>query len=85
MVASLGATAGVGVVSGERWLLLLGDGAAWDQTWFEGLGIGPISVQMMDRSALLPEAPLSKGSVVSGKMTPRMGSPLTGRCQFYTL
>ena len=85
MVASLGATAGVGVVSGERRLLLLGDGAAWDQTWFEGLGIGPISNRMMDRTALVSEIPFSKESVVSGKMTPGMGSPLTAQCQFYTL
>jgi hypothetical protein len=30
-----------GVLSGERRLLVLGDGAAWIRTWFEGLGIRP--------------------------------------------
>jgi Uncharacterised protein family (UPF0236) len=30
----------LGVVGGERRLLVLGDGAAWIRTWFEGLGIG---------------------------------------------
>jgi hypothetical protein len=30
----------LGVLSGERRLLVLGDGAAWIRTWFEGLGIG---------------------------------------------
>jgi hypothetical protein len=29
----------LGVLSGERQLLVLGDGAAWIRTWFEGLGI----------------------------------------------
>ena len=29
----------LGVLSGERRLLVLGDGAAWIRTWFEGLGI----------------------------------------------
>jgi hypothetical protein len=29
----------LGVVSGERRILVLGDGAAWIRTWFEGLGI----------------------------------------------
>jgi Uncharacterised protein family (UPF0236) len=29
----------LGVVSGERRLLVLGDGASWIRTWFEGLGI----------------------------------------------
>jgi Uncharacterised protein family (UPF0236) len=29
----------LGVLSGERLLLVLGDGAAWIRTWFEGLGI----------------------------------------------
>jgi Uncharacterised protein family (UPF0236) len=31
---------GLGVLDGERRLLVLGDGAAWIRTWFEGLGIG---------------------------------------------
>jgi hypothetical protein len=31
----------LGVLSGERRLLVLGDGAAWIRTWFEGLGISP--------------------------------------------
>src|SRR3954467_6518874 len=31
----------LGVVSGERRLLVLGDGASWIRTWFEGLGISP--------------------------------------------
>jgi hypothetical protein len=31
----------LGVVSGERRLLVLGDGACWIRTWFEGLGIEP--------------------------------------------
>src|SRR5512135_2680245 len=31
----------LGVLSGERRLLVLGDGAAWIRTWFEGLGIAP--------------------------------------------
>src|SRR3954471_21141440 len=30
---------GLGVLCGERRLLVLGDGAAWIRTWFEGLGI----------------------------------------------
>ncbi len=30
---------GLGILSGERRLLVLGDGAAWIRTWFEGLGI----------------------------------------------
>jgi hypothetical protein len=29
------------VLSGDRRLLVLGDGAAWIRTWFEGLGIAP--------------------------------------------
>jgi hypothetical protein len=29
----------LGVLNGERLLLVLGDGAAWIRTWFEGLGI----------------------------------------------
>jgi hypothetical protein len=29
----------LGVVSGERRLLVLGDGASWIRTWFEGMGI----------------------------------------------
>jgi hypothetical protein len=29
----------LGVLSGERLLLVLGDGAAWIRTWFEGLGV----------------------------------------------
>jgi hypothetical protein len=31
----------LGVVSGERRLLVLGDGASWIRTWFEGLGVPP--------------------------------------------
>jgi Uncharacterised protein family (UPF0236) len=31
----------LGVLKGERRLLVLGDGAAWIRTWFEGLGISP--------------------------------------------
>jgi Uncharacterised protein family (UPF0236) len=31
----------LGVLSGERRLLVLGDGASWIRTWFEGLGIFP--------------------------------------------
>jgi hypothetical protein len=31
----------LGVVSGARRLLVLGDGASWIRTWFEGLGIAP--------------------------------------------
>jgi hypothetical protein len=31
----------LGVLSGARRLLVLGDGAAWIRTWFEGLGISP--------------------------------------------
>jgi hypothetical protein len=31
----------LGVLSGERRLLVLGDGASWIRTWFEGLGIVP--------------------------------------------
>jgi hypothetical protein len=31
----------LGVLSGERRLLVLGDGAAWIRNWFEGLGIAP--------------------------------------------
>jgi len=31
----------LGVLSGERRLLVLGDGASWIRTWFEGLGIDP--------------------------------------------
>src|SRR3954454_9593527 len=30
-----------GVLSGDRRLLVLGDGASWIRTWFEGLGISP--------------------------------------------
>jgi Uncharacterised protein family (UPF0236) len=30
----------LGVLSGERRLLVLGDGATWIRTWFEGLGVG---------------------------------------------
>ena len=29
----------LGVLRGERRLLVLGDGASWIRTWFEGLGI----------------------------------------------
>ena len=32
---------GVGGLNGERRLLVLGDGATWIRTWFEGLGICP--------------------------------------------
>ena len=31
----------LGVLGGERRLLVLGDGAAWIRTWYEGLGISP--------------------------------------------
>ena len=31
----------LGVLSGERRLLVLGDGASWIRTWFESLGIYP--------------------------------------------
>src|SRR5512143_58503 len=31
----------LGVLSGERRLLVLGDGAAWIRTWFESLGVCP--------------------------------------------
>jgi Uncharacterised protein family (UPF0236) len=31
----------LGVLSGARRLLVLGDGASWIRTWFEGLGIAP--------------------------------------------
>jgi hypothetical protein len=31
----------LGVVSGERRLLVLGDGASWIRSWFEGLGVAP--------------------------------------------
>jgi hypothetical protein len=31
----------LGVLCGERQLLVLGDGAAWIRTWFEGLGVSP--------------------------------------------
>ena len=31
----------LGVLSGERRLLVLGDGASWLRSWFEGLGIAP--------------------------------------------
>ena len=31
----------LGVLSGERRLLVLGDGASWIRNWFEGLGISP--------------------------------------------
>ena len=31
----------LGVLSGKRRLLVLGDGASWIRTWFEGLGIDP--------------------------------------------
>jgi uncharacterized protein UPF0236 len=31
----------LGVLGGERRLLVLGDGASWIRRWFEGLGIGP--------------------------------------------
>jgi hypothetical protein len=31
----------LGVLSGERPLLVLGDGAAWIRLWFEGLGVSP--------------------------------------------
>jgi hypothetical protein len=31
----------LGVLSGERQLLVLGDGASWIRSWFEGLGVGP--------------------------------------------
>jgi Uncharacterised protein family (UPF0236) len=31
----------LGVLRGERRLLVLGDGASWIRTWFEGLGISP--------------------------------------------
>jgi hypothetical protein len=31
----------LGVLCGERRLLVLGDGAAWIRTWFEGLGLSP--------------------------------------------
>src|SRR5512135_1006191 len=31
----------LGVLRGERRLLVLGDGASWIRTWFEGLGVSP--------------------------------------------
>ena len=31
----------LGVLRGERQLLVHGDGASWIRTWFEGLGVGP--------------------------------------------
>jgi uncharacterized protein UPF0236 len=31
----------LGVLSGERRLLVLGDGAGWIRSWFESLGVGP--------------------------------------------
>src|SRR3954467_4633929 len=31
----------LGVLGGDRLLLVLGDGASWIRTWFEGLGIAP--------------------------------------------
>lgn len=31
----------LGVLSGERRLLVLGDGASWIRNWFEGLGVAP--------------------------------------------
>jgi hypothetical protein len=31
----------LGVLRGERRLLVLGDGAAWIRTWYEGLGVSP--------------------------------------------
>jgi hypothetical protein len=31
----------LGVLGGERRLLVLGDGAAWIRTWYEGLGVSP--------------------------------------------
>jgi hypothetical protein len=31
----------LGVLSGERRLLVLGDGASWIRSWFEGLGVAP--------------------------------------------
>jgi hypothetical protein len=34
----------LGVLSGERRLLVLGDGAAWIRTWFESLGICPVAM-----------------------------------------
>ena len=41
----------LGVLSGERRLLVLGDGAAWIRTWFESLGI---SLQGDDRVLVAP-------------------------------
>jgi hypothetical protein len=67
---------GLGVVVGERRLLVLGDGAPWVRTWFEGLGISPISMRMMDRTALASETLLSKESTVSGENDPGNGCPL---------
>jgi hypothetical protein len=34
----------LGVLCGERRLLVLGDGASWIRTWFEGLGMAPKSM-----------------------------------------
>ncbi len=31
----------LGVLRGERQGLVLGDGATWIRTWFEGLGVSP--------------------------------------------
>src|ERR1700682_4365589 len=36
----------LGVLRGERRLLVLGDGASWIRTWFEGLGI-PYSAMIL--------------------------------------
>ena len=41
----------LGVLCGERRLLVLGDGAAWIRTWFEGLGI---AAQGDDRVLVAP-------------------------------
>ena len=41
----------LGVLGGERRLLVLGDGASWIRTWFEGLGI---ALQGDDRVLVAP-------------------------------
>ena len=37
----------LGVLSGKRRLLVLGDGASWIRTWFESLGICPKAMIFM--------------------------------------
>ena len=60
----------LGVLSGERRLLVLGDGAAWIRTWFEGLGI---SLQSDDLVLVAPSETMLRTDEFGGR--PQGSSP----------